>query len=256
MHKIKIVALFLVLIILFCSNSLAIDLSTNDVLTQITYDILPFPIKSEDNTYSSYILLADNLEYDGHNLYKLLCFYDTDTVYIKRNLTPTGKYFASLKCYTSSDCSTPVYYDEYYYCTSSDSYWIESGYTSEYLDNFFINNKGYTNISFGYTTLNDINYFLNNILYYSSNITFDESVYCYTDVNGSFDNIYTPLDGLDENGYIYITNDEKISIYEYVQKINNNIEIITQNGLFLIAFIVSLVVCFILYKAIDNFISF
>ena len=44
-----------------------------------------------------------------------------------------------------------------------------------------------------------------------------------------------------------------------IDKINNidfNIAVSTNAILFLVAFIVVLVVCFILYKAIDNFISY
>lgn len=44
-----------------------------------------------------------------------------------------------------------------------------------------------------------------------------------------------------------------------VDKINNidfNVAVSTNAILFLVAFIVVLVVCFILYKAIDNFISY
>lgn len=41
-----------------------------------------------------------------------------------------------------------------------------------------------------------------------------------------------------------------------VESIENNVSTIMQADLFLIAFIVVLVVCFILYKAVDKFISF
>lgn len=41
-----------------------------------------------------------------------------------------------------------------------------------------------------------------------------------------------------------------------INTINYNLGVSTNAILFLVAFIVVLVVCFILYKAIDNFISF
>lgn len=41
-----------------------------------------------------------------------------------------------------------------------------------------------------------------------------------------------------------------------VESIENNVSTIMQADLFFVAFIVVLVVCFILYKAVDKFISF
>lgn len=41
-----------------------------------------------------------------------------------------------------------------------------------------------------------------------------------------------------------------------IENIENDVGIVADSNLFLIAFIVVLVVCFLLYKAIDNFISF
>ena len=41
-----------------------------------------------------------------------------------------------------------------------------------------------------------------------------------------------------------------------IENIENNVGAITEANLFLVAFIVVLVVCFLLYKAVDNFISF
>ena len=41
-----------------------------------------------------------------------------------------------------------------------------------------------------------------------------------------------------------------------VESIENNVSAIMQADLFLVAFIVVLVVCYILYKAVDKFISF
>jgi len=41
-----------------------------------------------------------------------------------------------------------------------------------------------------------------------------------------------------------------------IENIENNVGSITEANLFLVAFIVVLVVCFLLYKAVDNFISF
>lgn len=41
-----------------------------------------------------------------------------------------------------------------------------------------------------------------------------------------------------------------------IENINTNVSTIMQANLFLVAFIVVCVVCFLLYKAVDNFISY
>lgn len=57
---------------------------------------------------------------------------------------------------------------------------------------------------------------------------------------------------LEENN----TNTTNNTIETRVENIENNVSAIMQADLFLVAFIVVLVVCYILYKAIDKFISF
>lgn len=47
-----------------------------------------------------------------------------------------------------------------------------------------------------------------------------------------------------------------ITLEDRVENIEGNVSSIMQADLFLVAFIVVIVVCFLLYKVIDNFISF
>lgn len=58
---------------------------------------------------------------------------------------------------------------------------------------------------------------------------------------------------------MYLESNTVTQTSNVVDKINNidfNVAVSTNAVLFLVAFIVVLVVCFILYKAIDNFISY
>ena len=59
---------------------------------------------------------------------------------------------------------------------------------------------------------------------------------------------------LDENNNNTINTTNTIETR--VESIENNVSAIMQADLFLVAFIVVLVVCYILYKAVDKFISF
>lgn len=59
-----------------------------------------------------------------------------------------------------------------------------------------------------------------------------------------------------ENTTNIIENTTTTTLETRIEHIENNVSAISDASLFLVAFLVVCVVCFILYKAIDNFISF
>lgn len=63
------------------------------------------------------------------------------------------------------------------------------------------------------------------------------------------------MDNSVNNNIIY-DNFNTTTLDNRIENIENNVSSIMQADLFLVAFIVVVVVCFLLYKAVDNFISF
>ncbi len=59
-----------------------------------------------------------------------------------------------------------------------------------------------------------------------------------------------------ENSTNIVQNTTTATLESRIENIENNVSVISDASLFLVAFLVVCVVCFILYKAIDNFISF
>ena len=59
-----------------------------------------------------------------------------------------------------------------------------------------------------------------------------------------------------ENSTNIVQNNTTATLESRIENIENNVSAISDASLFLVAFLVVCVVCFILYKAIDNFISF
>lgn len=63
------------------------------------------------------------------------------------------------------------------------------------------------------------------------------------------------MDIVSENNTV-INNTNTITIESRVENIESSVSSIMQADLFFVAFIVVIVVCFLLYKAVDKFISF
>lgn len=63
------------------------------------------------------------------------------------------------------------------------------------------------------------------------------------------------MDNVSENN-TFINNINSTTIESRVENIESSVSSIMQADLFLVAFIVVIVVCFLLYKAVDKFISF